>query len=118
MHFGWQTRLAKSSEINRVFNEGKRHNCGVFLLIAAERPPDRKHLNRARACVIVSKRVSKRSPDRNLLKRRFRALFREQYDALPCNLDLVLIARHGMMHAPYSELQERFKKACAKLQRT
>ncbi|MEQ9825873.1 MAG: ribonuclease P protein component [Puniceicoccaceae bacterium] len=115
MHFGWQTRLARSSEINRVFKEGKRHNCGVFLLIAAERSPEARVERTPRLCVIVSKRISKRAPDRNLLKRRFRALYREYHELLPDHLDLILIARQGMLTTPYAELQQRFKKACAKL---
>lgn len=114
MNFGWQTRLARSSEIKRVFTNGKRHNCGVFLLIAAKRT-DQPSLKVGRMCVIASKRISKRAVDRNLLKRQFRALYRENHSLIPKNMDLVLIARYGMMTAPYSLLQMRFKKACANL---
>ncbi len=116
MHFGWQTRLARSSEIKRVFKEGKRHNCGVFLLIAARRrQTDPQSGYRTRACVVVSKKVSNRAVDRNLLKRRFRALCRENHLLLPSNLDLVLIARKSMLNASFQDLELRFKKACAKL---
>ena len=115
MHFGWQTRLARSSEIKRVFKAGKRHNCGVFLLIAAGRQTDPQTEHRTRACVVVSKKVSNRAVDRNLLKRRFRTLMRENQLMLPNNLDLVLIARKSMLQTSYQDLDVRFKKACAKL---
>jgi len=118
MHFGWQTRLARSSEINKVFEKGKRLNCGVFLLITAERGNRETRQEQTRGCFIVSKRISKRAVDRNLLKRRFRALFRENYDALPTGLDLVFIARRSMLTTSFEELQERFLKACAKLKQS
>ena len=118
MHFGWQTRLARSSEINRVFEQGKRLNCGVFLLITAERNKLESTQPPTRGCFVVSKRISKRAVDRNLLKRRFRALFRENYNDLPGGLDLVFIARRSMLSTNFEELQERFLKACAKLQQS
>jgi ribonuclease P protein component len=114
MHFSWQTRLARSSEIKRVFSEGKRLSCGVFLLIAA---PNTSHPEQgvARACVIVSRKVSRRAVDRNRLKRQLRALYREHQSLLPADMDIILIARSGMLTAAYADLQMRFKKACANL---
>lgn len=112
MHFSWQTRLARSSEINRVFKQGKRHNCGVFLLIGAKQQTEQLSRKVPRVCVVVSKRVSKRAVDRNLLKRRFRALYRENQSLIPADLDIILIARKSMLTAPYSYIEKRFKKAC------
>ena len=85
-------------------------------MIAAQNTdnPERKA---ARACVIASRKVSGRAADRNLLKRRLRALYREYQSLIPADLDLILIARTGMLQTPYAELQKRFKKACANLHR-
>jgi ribonuclease P protein component len=114
--FGYQSRLTRSTEINRVFTQGKRLNCGVFLLFLYQRPPE-STMPRPRICGVVSKRVSKRAADRNLLKRRIRSLLRECHLLLPQNYDLVMVARASMLQVPYAELLSRFKKACGNLDR-
>jgi ribonuclease P protein component len=117
MSFGWQTRLAKNHEINRVFREGKRHNGGVFMLVAAKRESEELKPFFPRMCVVVSRKVSKKAVDRNRIKRRFRSLFRENYHAVPQNFDLVLIARASTTETSYSNLRQRFFRVCEALAR-
>ncbi|MCG8527973.1 MAG: ribonuclease P protein component [Opitutales bacterium] len=114
MRFGWQTRLARSSEIDRVFRNGRRQNCGAFLLITCRRE-NVSGQSTPRMCVIASRRVSKRAVDRNRLKRRMRALYRLNQSIIPEGYDLVMIARNSMMNSKFAELDRRFKKACAQL---
>jgi ribonuclease P protein component len=116
MRFGWQTRLTRSSDINRVLQHGKRLNCGVFLLFALPREKVDETVP-TRLCPVVSKRVSKRAVDRNRVKRRLRSLYRDCQTDLPPLTDLVVVARSGVMNATYEELTQRLKKACAHYKR-
>jgi ribonuclease P protein component len=116
MRFGWQTRLTRSSEINRVLQKGKRFNCGVFLLFALPREGG-DEIRMTRICPVVSKRVSKRAVDRNRVKRRLRSLYRDHLAELPPRTDLVVVARTGVLDASLEELGQRLKKACAQYNR-
>jgi len=116
MRFGWQTRLARSKEIDRVFRFGKRQNCGAFLLVAYRRGAEESPEASARVCVVASRRISKRAVIRNRLKRRMRSLFRLNVDRIPSGVDLVLIARQSMVKTAFADLDARFKKACAQLE--
>lgn len=115
MRFGWQTRLSRSREIEGVFQNGRRVNGGLFLMIHTFREHGSGYSG-PRLCVIASKRVAHDAVVRNRLRRRMRDLFRREYDRLPSGLDLILIARRAMIPAPFEELHRRFQKACASLQ--
>lgn len=115
MRFGWQTRLSRSREIEGVFQNGRRVNGGLFLMIHTFREHGSGYSG-PRLCVIASKRVAHDAVVRNRLRRRMRDLFRREYDRLPNGLDLILIARRAMIPASFEELHRRFQKACTSLQ--
>lgn len=58
--------------------------------------------------VTVSKKTAKRAVDRNLIKRRIRAIMRP-YLKTP-NKDFMIIAKSGIIEVPFSELKKQIEK--------
>ncbi|MCB1619885.1 MAG: ribonuclease P protein component [Thiothrix sp.] len=87
--FPRHVRLTRPEEFQRLFERGRHRRTDVEGLLARSR-------TNAGACprlgLAVSKRILKRSVDRNRIKRLVRESFRCHYNTLP-NVDLVVLAK-------------------------
>ncbi len=67
----------------------------------------------ARFAVVAAKKSIPLAVNRNRVKRRARALFRDDAEALPLGWELVLIARPGMLRKSWADLQRIYATAVA-----
>ena len=103
-------RLRRRSEFLEVQRLGRSVSTRVLVLLAHPNTHGHRRLG-----VTVSKRVSKRAVDRNLIKRRFREAFRRERASLPPACDIVLIARASALGASYAEIVAAMKEAARRL---
>ena len=107
MQFSRQCRLRSSREFVRLRKVGKWIPGRFFHLQVSERDdatfPSRLGLS-------VSKRIGN-AVTRNLVKRRFRELFRSVASDLRPPVDMVVIARKGVDSLPFADLKLQFKHA-------
>ena len=64
--------------------------------------------------VVTSKKVSNRAVDRNLTRRYLREIFRQHREELSGPVDLVIIARHNLLSAPYADVEQEFLRLAEK----
>ncbi|MGE9290469.1 MAG: ribonuclease P protein component [Puniceicoccales bacterium] len=107
MRFSRECRLRKSSEFIRLRRVGKWVPGRYFHLQVCERE-DRELPSRMG--LAVSRRVGP-AVTRNLVKRRFREIFRATTPEFSVSLEIVVIARKGVHHVPFSELKQQFAHA-------
>lgn len=113
MRFRSAQHVRTSREFDCVRNEGKRRDCGAFLLhlrefTDAERPSVR------RLGVVASKRVGN-AVYRARAKRLLREVFRLHQEDLPKNCDVVLTARSAIFRFEFAVLARRFCAATHQL---
>jgi ribonuclease P protein component len=87
LRFGKAQKLKKSSEISRLFNEGRRWECSCFTLIYGK-----NGLGWDRFGVLASKRLGN-AVERNRVKRVFREVFRKTIKRTPPFFDILLKPR-------------------------
>ena len=102
-------RLRTQRDFQQVRTEGKRTQCGPFILQwrqhAVDEGPGR------RLGVIASRRVGN-AVRRNYGKRVIRSIFRQNEGAVPEGIDVVIVLRASFIHFDYAGLEARFLKAC------
>lgn len=103
-------RLRTQRDFQQVRTQGKRAQCGPFILQWRRRAPD--EAPGRRLGVIASKRVGN-AVKRNRGKRLMREIFRNNESAIPAAIDIVIVLRAGYDQFSYAELEARFLKACA-----
>jgi ribonuclease P protein component len=91
-------RLRHTHDIVTTLRRGTRRSAGSVSAVYLSKPAP------VRATVIVDKKVSKRAVVRNKIKRRMRALLREQ---LPESGDLVVRAFPGAEKVPFPDLKQQ-----------
>lgn len=104
--FGPAQRLLKASEFNRVFKQGRRLSQTELTLAYRVRPSRDGKLYPPRLGLSVSKKVGG-AVQRNLLKRRFREIFRLNQARLAWGVELVVIPRKEAGDLSYQELEKR-----------
>ena len=97
-------RLKRQREFERVFAHGKSLAGSTVAFYFC--PGEREY---PRAGFIASKRVSKRAVDRNRAKRLMREVFRLNKHRLK-PVDIVLIARRGIVGKKYRDVERDFLK--------
>jgi ribonuclease P protein component len=97
-------RISKDREFKRVFQEGKSVAGNSIVIYYLE-----NNLGFPRAGFIVSKKVSKRSVDRNRAKRLMREVFRLNKHKLK-PFDLVFIARRCIIGLKFRDVEEEFSR--------
>ena len=104
--FGSAQRLLKASEFNRVFKQGRRLSQTELTLAYRVRPSRDGKLYPPRLGLSVSKKVGG-AVQRNLLKRRFREIFRLNQARMLWGVELVVIPRKEAGDLSYQELESR-----------
>ncbi len=107
-------RLRRNSEFRAVREQGRRMDCGVFLLTWRVRGSDEPAAP-ARVGVVASRASVGNAVHRNRAKRRLRELYRRHQHLVPASVDLVLTARASLLRIDFAEAAQRFTHACSKL---
>ncbi len=107
-------RVKRGTDFRTIREQGRRIDCGAFLLIWAPRPGATGPAT-ARVGVVASRAAVGDAVRRNRAKRRLRELFRRHQGLVPAGLDLLLTARPALLRLPFTEVEQRFVSACRKL---
>ncbi len=98
----------KSNEFRVVYEKANKYVTPYFILFVLEGQGSFK------AGFVASKKVGK-AHERNRAKRRMREIVRLNQRLIPENAWLVMVARRGILKAPFVELQRVFRRALAKI---
>ncbi len=108
-------RLRRTGEFRAVREQGRRLDCGAFLLAWCVRPAGDPAAP-ARVGVVASKASVGNAVHRNRAKRRLRELYRRHQSLVPAGVDVVLTARASLLRLDFAEAARRFAQACGKMQ--
>lgn len=107
-------RVKRQRDFRAAREQGRRADCGPFLLVWRARPAP-TDTSPSRVGVVASKAALGDAVVRNRAKRRLREVFRRNQEAVPPGLDLVLTARPALLRLSLPEVEERFLQACRRL---
>lgn len=107
-------RLRRNDDFRAVREQGRRIDCGAFLLTWRVRPAESSP-GQSRVGVVASRAAVGNAVHRNRAKRRLREIYRRHQSLVPAGLDLVLTARMALLRLDFPEVSRRFTQACAKL---
>lgn len=111
-------RLRRNADFRAVREQGRRVDCGAFLLTWRVRPAALDKPAVPRVGVVASRAAVGDAVERNRAKRRLREVYRKHQSLVPAALDLVLTARAAVLRLEFSEVEQRFTAACRKLATT
>ena len=114
MHLRAGQRLRRNADFRAVREQGRRIDCGAFLLTWRIRPAAPPTVP-PRVGVVASRASVGNAVHRNRAKRRLREIYRRHQTLVPPGLDLVLTARPALLRLEYSDVEQRFVQACRKL---
>jgi len=103
--------LRRNADFGAVREQGRRTDCGAFLLTWRVRPS----AGPARVGFVASRAAVGDAVHRNRAKRRLREIFRKHQNLVPPSLDLVLTARAALLRLDFSDVEARFIQVCQKL---
>ena len=93
-------RLRKKKDFTRVYQQGRSFSTPDIWMKTL---PNRLENNRFG--IVVSRKISKKAVERNLIKRRLRVLAKHYLPSLKPGYDIILTARSGILRKSYSELE-------------
>ena len=114
MHLRAGQRLRRNADFSVIREQGRRIDCGAFLLTWRMRPAESPAAP-VRVGVVASRASVGNAVHRNRAKRRLREIYRRHQTLVPSGLDLVLTARAALLRLEFSEVDQRFAHACSKL---
>jgi len=114
MRFSAGQRLRRNNDFRAVREQGRRVDCGAFLLTWRTRPAESPAAP-ARVGVVASRASVGNAVHRNRAKRRLREIYRRHQALVPAGLDLVLTARAALLRLEFSEVEQKFADVCHKL---
>ena len=136
MRFRADQHLRRASDFQHVRTQGRRYDCGAFVLYYATRAvrtlPDQPAVlaaepsiapaetaspppGPARAGFVASRSAVGNAVARARAKRRLREGFRAHQLAFPAGLDLVFVARRSLNGLEPAALEQRFVDLCRRL---
>jgi ribonuclease P protein component len=114
MNFRAGQRLRRNDDFRAVREQGRRIDCGAFLLTWRIRPAQLSDTI-PRVGMVASRASVGNAIHRNRAKRRLREIYRRHQTLVPSGLDLVLTARAALLRLEFSDVEQRFVQACRKL---
>lgn len=114
MNFRAGQRLRRNDDFRAVREQGRRIDCGAFLLTWRMRPVD-STTSLARVGMVASRASVGNAVHRNRAKRRLREIYRRHQSLVPPGFDLVLTSRPALLRLDFTEVEQRFVQACRKL---
>jgi ribonuclease P protein component len=103
-------RITDSADYARLFTAAATGH-GALLTVKVQPADD------SRAGIIVSKKAAPLATDRNRIKRRLRAILREELEKLPVNQEIVVIAKAPARQADSAALSVDLQAALTRAQR-
>ncbi len=107
-------RLRRNGDFRAVREQGRRLDCGAFMLTWRVRSAGESAAP-ARVGVVASRAAVGNAVQRARAKRRLRELYRRHQHLVPPAVDLVLTARASLLRLDFAEAAQRFVHACGKL---
>lgn len=104
-----KNRLTKTRDFNRVSRYGHKFFSPELILRWTENKE-----NHSRWGIIISRKVDKKAVIRNRIKRRLRAILRENMIFWPSQKDIILIARPQIKELNFRELKENLEQILRK----
>ena len=101
--------VRRQADFAAVRNEGRRQHGAAFVFSYRRRPADRR-FDLPRFAVVASRRVGN-AVTRNRLRRRMRAIFRENQALFPGDLDIVVILQPRAAETSFADLERHFRAA-------
>jgi ribonuclease P protein component len=105
-----ENRINKDKEFEHVFKKGRSKYNEIFGIKAAS-----NKLGVTRFGIIVSGKVSKKSVERNLIKRRIREAAKEELNSIRPGFDIVIIALPEIKGKPLSLIRHNMHEGLSKL---
>ncbi len=103
-------RLTRNDAIDDIFMKGKKVATPFFVIRIRE-----NHLPLSRLAIIVSKKISKKAVERNLLKRRIRGIIHESLSFVRKGLDIIIGANSNVLIAmSYEDIKKELVVALQK----
>ena len=118
MRFRAGQHLRRNADFGAVREQGRRTDCGAFLLVWRTRPLPADGAaapSLTRVGFVASRAAVGNAVHRNRAKRRLRAIYRKHQLLVPPGLDLVLTARPALLRMEFAEVEQRFVQVCRKL---
>lgn len=137
MRFRADQHLRRASDFNHVRTQGRRYDCGAFVLFYAPRraaeavpaaadgasrdgagsgaPAPVVEVGPARAGFVASRSAVGNAVERARAKRRLREGFRAHQAAFPAGVDFIFVARRSLNGLEHAALDRRFGDLCRKL---
>jgi ribonuclease P protein component len=113
--FPKEERLLRTQDFQRVFSCG--HKVVTRKLVVLACPRETQEESPARLGLVISRKTMKRAVDRNLTKRRLRAIFREEKSRFPFLWDFVVVGRPGAKEGDLASLKKDFLYALASIRK-
>jgi len=112
-------RLRASREYEAVRETGFRVDCGAFIFQARweQAAQGGAPVQPLRRLGLAASRRVGNAVTRNRAKRVFREIFRHNQGRLPARCEVVIVVRAAFVRFGHAELEARFRRACAKLER-
>jgi len=98
-------RIRKQNDFIALYKKGKRYKGKYFILINYP-----NECGFSRFAVVASKKTGS-AVKRNRIKRRMRALFRQNKNLFIIPMDLIAISKAEIYGAPWKKLEEEYHKA-------
>jgi ribonuclease P protein component len=98
LKLGPSARLRRRSDIDRCQKNGSKLYSKHFLILVLP-----SETNESRLAIAVTTKIEKRATRRNKIKRRIREIFRAIRPNLKPPIDIVVVARRGVLECDFEE---------------
>lgn len=105
-----ESRLIKNKDFENVYKNGVAARAGHLLIKTIQ-----NDLSTTRIGVVVGKKVSNKAVDRNKIKRRLKALFRQNLSQIKPGYDLVVIPNKSIQNDTFQEIEQAFHQVLQKI---
>jgi len=105
MRFGKQNRVRLTREFEFLRQNSAKVDCSAFVFYFKKNGSGRSRLG-----VVTGKRIGS-AVERNLARRRIRAIFRETSPSFPESADILIFTRRGILKFEYARLRKKFAEA-------